>query len=255
MEENHKLALYVAYYLSKFDKTALTNLGYSTWTKAFDDIGNKLSVKKYSIKNWRDEFDPIHGHRVGWYQRPMSPSRVRVANAMGSLEEVEIRGLVIDILNGKINKEPDNLNELLKIVSIEESKSNHFVLRGPTGKKAENFFIEYHRKYAKPIDGDIKDTREYGCGYDFEINSTETYYIEVKGLANKSGGILFTSKEWETAIIYKDKYILAVVRNINESPTIKFLPNPTSVLNAKKNIVTTIQLNWSVTPNNLKNIL
>lgn len=255
MEESHKLALYIAYYLSKFDKTALTNLGYSTWNNSFDDISKKLKVEKHSVRNWRDEFDPIHGHRAGWYQRPMSPSRVRVVNALGDMEEEEIRSLVVDILNGRIKEDSENIQELLRIVSQEESNRNPFILRGPTGRKAEEFFIEYHQKYSKPIGGKIKDTREYGCGYDFEIENFETYYIEVKGMINENGGILFTNKEWETALKYKHRYILAIVRSVNSNPKIDFLPNPTSKLKAKKNIVTTIHLNWSVTPKELKNVI
>jgi len=54
MELNHKLALYISYYLYRFNEEGLNNLGYSTWEKAFVNIAEKLNVKKHSIKNWRD---------------------------------------------------------------------------------------------------------------------------------------------------------------------------------------------------------
>ncbi len=101
MEKNHQQALYVAYYLSRFDKEALNNLKYSTWTEAFNDIATRLNVQKHSVKNWRDEFDPLHGHRAGWHKRAMAPSRIIVADELKKHQEQYIRSLVIDILSGK----------------------------------------------------------------------------------------------------------------------------------------------------------
>lgn len=252
MEEKHKLTLYVSYYLSRFNEEGLSKLGYSTWNEAFDVIAEKLNVNKHSVKNWRDEFDPLHGHRSGWHQRSMSPSRVRIVRALEELKEEEIRGLVADILNGSIKQDTNNLEELLRVVSEGNKKGNSgFILRGPTGRKAEEYFIEHYKKHAEPICSTLTDTRDKGCGYDFEIKTTESYYIEVKGLAEESGGILFTSKEWESAKHAQDKYYLAIVSKINTTPEINFIQNPAARLNPKKNIVTTIQIQWSVSANDL----
>lgn len=254
MEENHKLTLYISYYLSRFNEKGLKELGYSSWNEAFEDIAKRLDVKKHSVRNWRDEFDPIHGYRAGWYQRPMSPSRVRVVRALEGLKEEEIRSIVADILSGSINKETENLKELLKIVSDEDNRGDSkFILRGPTGRKAEEFFIEYYKNHLKPISGTLIDTRDKGCGYDFEIKNSDSYYVEVKGLAEESGGVLLTNKEWEAAKRTQDKYFLAVVSNINSRPNISFIKNPASALKPKKNIVTTIQIQWSVSAKELKN--
>lgn len=255
MEESHKLTLYVSYYLSRFNEEGLQNLNYTTWNEAFTDIANRLNVNIHSVKNWRDEFNPIHGHRAGWYQRPMSPSRVRVVKALEQLNEPELRGLVLDILSGQIKKDQENLNELVNAVSEEKSNRNsQFILRGPTGRKAEEFFKEYHAVHSKPVKGELVDTRDIGCGYDFEIKNTKkTCYIEVKGLANETGGVLFTNKEWETAIRLKDNYILALVNNVNQHPTIQFISSPAEKLQPKMNIVSTIQIQWSVSENQLIN--
>ena len=138
MEINHKLTLYVAYYLARFDKVALKNLGYKNWESSFLDISTKLDVKKHSVRNWRDEFDPLFGYRAGWYQRPMSPSRTNVALALENLDEPEIRAIVEDILSGKIQSDTENLNHLLSIAdeNSDKDKNSSFILRGPTGKKA-----------------------------------------------------------------------------------------------------------------------
>lgn len=254
MEEKHKLVLYISYYLSRFNEVGLRKLGYSTWNKAFDDIAKKLKVNSHSVKNWRDEFDPIHGHRVGWYQRPISPSRVHVVKAMEQLNEPELRGLVLDILSGQIKEDLENFEALVNVVSEEKSNRNsQFILRGPTGRKAEEFFKEYHAAYSIPVKGELIDTRDIGCGYDFEIKNTKTYYIEVKGLAKENGGVLFTNKEWETSFRLKDDYILALVKNVNQYPTIRFISSPAEKLKPKKNIVSTIQIQWSVSENQFIN--
>ena len=143
MEKSHKLTLYVSYYLSRFNNEALTNLNYINWNSAFEDIGKRLNVNPHSVKNWRDEFDPLFGHRAGWYQRPMSPSRVKVAQALEDLNEIQVRGITIDILTGKINEEPEEEGELLSVVTNDtrNKSSRKFILRSPTGKAAENYLF------------------------------------------------------------------------------------------------------------------
>jgi hypothetical protein len=154
MEPNHKLALYVSYYLARFNNEALENLGYTTWKTAFDDIGRRLDVNSHSVKNWRNEFDPLFGHRAGWYQRPMTPSRVQIAQALEELNEIEIRDLVKDILSGKLKKDPDEERQLLSVISEDKSSSKkRFVLRGPTGRFAEEFFMKHHALTNEPFVG------------------------------------------------------------------------------------------------------
>lgn len=257
MENNHKLTLYIAYYLARFDKVALENLGYKNWESCFSDISIKLNVKKHSVRNWRDEFDPLFEHRAGWYQRPMSPSRTYVALALKSLDEPEIRVIIEDILSGKIQSDTKNLNHLLSIANenLDEGKSSLFILRGPTGRKAEQYFIEYHKNNNLPIAGKLIDTRDFGCGYDFEIKSeSNQHFVEVKGLANNTGGILFTNKEWETAKKERTKYTVCIVSNLNDFPEISFINDPFSKLKPRKNIIQTVQVQWSVSNNELQEI-
>lgn len=254
MENNHKLTLFVTYYLARFDKIALKNLGYKNWETSFIDISKKLNVKKHSVRNWRDEFDPLFGYRAGWYQRPMSPSRTNVALALENLDEPEIRAIVEDILLGKIENDTENLSHLLSVADegSDNEKKSIFILRGPTGKKAEQFFIEHYRINKLPLEGELIDTRDLGCGYDFELNSNNTqHFIEVKGLASNIGGILFTNKEWEKAKLEREKYTVCLVSNINESPEISFINDPFSKLNPRKSIIRTVEVQWSVSNNEL----
>ncbi|MEJ7739045.1 MAG: DUF3883 domain-containing protein [Chitinophagaceae bacterium] len=254
MENNHKLGLYVSYYLSRFDVDAYQNLGFGNQIETHNKIGELLSVNPHTVKNWRDEFDPLFGHRAGWYQRPMNPSRIRVAQALENLDEFQVRSIAKDILTGKIQEEPDEEEQLLAIAS-EETKgksTQKFILRTPTGKAAEEYFLKHFSENKKPFEGKLIDCRDLGVGYDFRIESGDSkYFIEVKGLSEFIGGVLFTNKEWTVAKSEGDSYFLCVISNVSDQPEIIFIQNPFEKLKPKKNIYTTIQISWSVTQNQL----
>jgi hypothetical protein len=253
MENNHKLALYVSYYLSRFNDEALKNLGYSSWNEAYDVIGDKLKVKKLSIRNWRDEFNPLFGYRAVWYQRPMSPSIIKVVQALKDLDEQAIRTIVEDILADTFKKNEEEIEQLMNIIidDIKRKTESKFIVRGPTGELAEEF-NKYFKKAKMPLDGDLIDRSDLGIGYDFRIENTENKtFVEVKGLAEMSGGFLFTNKEWTVAQSEGDNYFICVVSNLSEKVEINFIQNPAEKLNPKKNIYTTIQISWSVTQNQL----
>lgn len=50
-------------YLSKFDSEGLKSLGFDSFTEAFNVIGYALGSQPASIKNYRDEFDPLFPNR------------------------------------------------------------------------------------------------------------------------------------------------------------------------------------------------
>lgn len=102
MKEENKLALIVAYYLSKFDQTAYKNLGYKTQSEAHKTISNILGVNINTLKNMRDEFDPYHSNRrKGWHQREILGSRKDVMQKFQNYGEIELREKVQDILRSK----------------------------------------------------------------------------------------------------------------------------------------------------------
>jgi len=239
---NNEQAIILSYYLSRFNDEAVKNLGYKTWKDAFEDLSQKLQINKHTIKNWRDEFDPFHGHRAGWHQRQPRKTISNIISQFELLEEYDIRQIVEELINGNKIDLPEIDNSEKEVIS-----NPIFILRGPTGKKAEQFFIEHHRKNNFPVEGELIDTRDLGCGYDFEIiTGTTLHFVEVKGLASNLGGILFTNKEWEKAKKEREKYTVCLVSNINESPKISFINDPYSKLKPRKNIIQTVQVQWSV---------
>ena len=259
----NQLALIVSYYLSRFDKEGLSNLGFESFNEAFETTAQRLGVRKNYVKLRRDEFDYVYPWRRGW-QRPMDKQIVKTLGAFQDIEEPDLREIVLRILNdGNYNKSDEA--EIL-ISSITEAKKTRgkdkqkrqevFILRGPTGKKAEELFMKYFRQNKFPVLGKLIDKRDYGGGYDFEIqNSNLTIFVEVKGMIDVSGGILFTNKEWMTAEEKKENYFLVIVRSIKKRPEIKVIQNPAAFLNPKKSIYTKIQIQYTATNDELKRLI
>ncbi len=257
MKPQNELALVVAYYLSRLDKEALAKLGYKTFNEAAADIGDILDVKPNTVKNMRDEFDfHLHNKRVGW-RKELKGSRLKVYQMFQMTDDDELTEVIKEILTNKQWTKTDSYEDLHSVLSRDEKdagKAGTFILRGPTGKKAEHYFMEVFANKPFPVKGDLMDCRDLGCGYDFEIKSDEdkSYYVEIKGLAGSDGGVLFTDKEWRTAKKYKNRYYLVIIADVSSNPSIKTIQNPAAKLAANKNIYTTIQVSWSVAKNVLQ---
>jgi hypothetical protein len=258
MKRENSLALIVAYYLSKYDRVGYENLGFKSLTEAHHQIGRILNVNPNSVKNMRDEFDPIHSTpRVGWYQRELRPSRLKVVESFQELSEEELRDIVLEILtdpNFSDSEEGRVITSPLRPKGHSmKGKPGVFVQRGPTGKKAEEYFVNYHSKSGQPLVGKLRDTRDLGCGYDFEIKTEQrSFFVEVKGLESTEGGVVFTSKEWDVAKKAGERYFLVVVRNISDKPEFQIVQDPAHKFDARKNIYTTVQVRWSISERELK---
>lgn len=251
------LAIIVAFYLSKFDKQALNNLNFKNDSEAFETTAKILGVKKNYVKFRRDEFDPIHPWRKGW-RRPMDTRIIKSIEALQDLDEPDLRDIVKRLLSNSDYCDSEEIKQITLLFS--ESKKEKiaigkFILRAPTGRKAEEYFLAYFLQNKKPVDGDLIDCRDLGVGYDFRIECKDkNYFVEVKGLSDFSGGVLFTNKEWLTARSEGDCYFLCIISNLSEEPNIIFIQNPAEKINPKKNIYTSIQINWSVTANQLADL-
>lgn len=257
MTGNNSKALIVSYYLSKFDRIAYRELGFATQIATHSAIGEILDVNPNTVKNMRDEFDSIHDNsRMGWWQRPIRPSRERIIELFEHLEEPELRDVIYEIINpvdnknAELNKTVENIEKLEKHDNKRSERG--YVNRATTGRLAEQFFQEHYRKKGQPVRGELFDRRDDGCGFDFEIISNDvSIKIEVKGLSGAKGGVQFTSKEWDVAKKSGDNYFLAIIKNVESYPSLLFIQNPFKNLEAQKSIHTTIQVRWNVTANQL----
>lgn len=256
MDKGNALALVVAYYLSRHDRSAYTALGYATMKDAHDEIGRILSINPNSVKNMRDEFDPVHdNHRAGWYQRPMLPSRKKILAAFEGLPEKELRDIVMGILREPDFPKKSGLWEaVLPMLSEVEAQSGSnenkytYVPRGVTGSMAEQCFLEHHKSTGLPRPGLIIDKRLEGCGYDFEIidEDGERALIEVKGVDSNRGGISFTSKEWNMAKDRRASYFLAIVLEVSSMPIVHIIQDPASKMAPKQYVFMAAQIRWDI---------
>ncbi|MGY3190385.1 hypothetical protein ACVWXS_005121 [Lysinibacillus sp. TE18511] len=99
----------------------------------------------------------------------------------------------------------------------------------------------------------LVDTRDIGCGYDFEVENTD-HVFEVKGLSGNNGGVLFTDKEWSIAAEKQEDYHLVLVKEcFSDEPTVEVYSNPHLKFNPKKQITTVINVNWGISYSDLNN--
>lgn len=247
MSEGSRLTLVVAFYLSKFDSKALTQLGYSKFKDAYVDIGNRLAVKPSSVKNKRDDFDPLfENSRAGWHQRNLGPSRLKVLNLFNDLSFDALTGIVKDILERPEYRESAEVADIVDVMKKERPEKGRFIPRAATGRMAEDLFAEWFRKDKTPFKGDLEDVRDTGCGYDFLISDKHlSHFVEVKGVAEVDGGLLMTDKEWQTALS-NPNYAIALFVNIRESPELHVIRNPAAVLVPKRLVNLTVSVTWQV---------
>src|ERR1017187_8317914 len=82
-------------YLSKYDSAGLKKLGCESFVEAFNVIGYALGQKPASIKNYRDEFDPLFPNkRKGWHKRPTRDYCLKVFKEYKDLDLETFTGLV-----------------------------------------------------------------------------------------------------------------------------------------------------------------
>src|SRR5580692_5915858 len=85
----------VGLYLSKYDSVGLKRLGFDSFVEAFNVVGYAMGSRPASIKNYRDEFDPLFpNRRKGWHKRKTRDYCMRVFEEYRSLDFESFAGLV-----------------------------------------------------------------------------------------------------------------------------------------------------------------
>ena len=167
---NNILAIIVAFYLSKYNQEGLKNLGFDSFNEAFEKTADLLSVKRNYVKLRRDEFDPIYPWRQGW-KRPMDKRIIRTIEILDDLEETDMRDIVSNILHNPSYRDDEDLKDIVNLIKNTENRkveAGKFILRCPTGKAAEEFFRSFYAQNKLPVEGDLSDCRDLGCGYDYK---------------------------------------------------------------------------------------
>jgi hypothetical protein len=215
-------AVITGLYLSKFSEIALKELGFNSFQEAFNVLGFSLGSNPASIKNYRDEFDPLFpNNRKGWHKRAIRDYCKHFYNEFVNVSFNEFSILIKSFLI-------DNY-ELEEFISKVERKdfSESIAKRLLTGKAAEEYFKKEYSKIQEFNLFNLTDTTNLACGFDYRLSFDSDFYcVEVKGLNEMKGSIQFTEKEYNVAQYMKSNYCLFIVKNFKENPIHDVLFDP-----------------------------
>jgi hypothetical protein len=241
--KREKLIL-VGLYLSKYDSLGLKGLGFENFAEAFNVIGYALESKPASIKNYRDEFDPLFpNHRKGWHKRQIRQYCLRVFEEYKNLDFESFTGLVKSFVGY-------DENVWSEVQGKEESEGeSYFAKRLITGLAAEQYFVSVQPSLPEFRGYALENTTRLGCGYDFRLR-TETQkdfvVVEVKGLKDRIGSLSLTPKEYDVAMTLRERFFLFVVKNFQESPFHEIFQDPLSGrLQFRRSERVMVQVSWS----------
>lgn len=231
-------------YLSKYDLLGLKKLGFEGFAEAFNVIGYAMGSKPASVKNYRDEFDPLFpNRRKGWRKRSIREYCRKVFE--------EYKDLDLDVFTGLIQSfvgYDENVWSEVQAEDEREESDSSFAKRLITGLAAEQYFAEVHSSLREFEGYTLENTTLLGCGYDFRLRSAsfeDFVAVEVKGLRDRAGTLSLTPKEYEVASALKERFFLFVVKNFQESPFHQMFQDPLScLLSFRKQERVVVHVSW-----------
>jgi Domain of unknown function (DUF3883) len=234
-------AIIVAYAMSRLDDLFLKRFGFSSWHRAFSATGDRLGVRPASMKNLRDEFDPIHPNgRRGWHKRPLRPNRQRILGEFCDSSDEAMIDIISRLLAG--DKEVEKV--VVKPLASARDPVANVAERLRTGRLAETYFMENSESICGISAKSLLDCRYQACGFDFGVHGRDLLAIEVKGLKTMRGGILFTDAEWNQANRREDNYWLIVVGGLERHPRAMVVKHPAISLTVTSSIRNVSAISW-----------
>jgi len=216
----------VGLYLSKYDSVGLKRLGFGSFVEAFNVIGYAMASKAGSIKNYRDEFDPLFpNRRKGWHKRKTRSYCLKVFEEYKNLD-IETFSALVKSFFGYDENAWSELQHKGRLAG-----NSNFAQRLITGLAAEQYFESVRPSLSEFEGYGVQNTTRLGCGYDFRMESAAGDHflaVEVKGLDKATGTLSLTPKEHEVAAAMKEHFFLFVVRNFRESPFHEMFRDPLS---------------------------
>ena len=213
-------------YFSKYDLAGVKKLGFGSFAEAFNVIGYALGAKPASVKNYRDEFDPLFpNRRQGWHKRATRDYCLRVFNEYKDLDLEAFSGLVRSF----VGYDNESAWSEMRPEEEKEDRESSFAKRLITGLAAEHYFESVQRELPEFKDCVLENTTRFGCGYDFRLRpqaSNNFLAVEVKGLMGRAGALALTPKEHEVAAALSVRFFLFVVKNFGESPFHEIYQDP-----------------------------
>jgi Domain of unknown function (DUF3883) len=231
-------------YLAKYDSIGLRRLGFRSFVEAYNVIGYALGSQPASIKNYRDEFDPLFPNkRKGWHKRPIRDYCLKVFEEYKSLDIELFTGLIKSFLG-----HDENIWSEVQEKEEGDEGASGFAKRLITGLAAEHYFESVQPSLPEFQGFELENTTRLGCGYDFRLhasNHDRFLAVEVKGLRELTGGLSLTPREYEAAAAMRDRFFLFVVKNFQKSPLHEIFPDPLiGRLEFTKTERITVQVSW-----------
>lgn len=216
-------AIMIGLFLSKYDKKALYSFGFTGFTEAFNVLGYAVETPPSSIKNYRDEFDPYFPNpRQGWHHRKL---REYCRDIMDKTQDLTFEMFYAVVNSFVVDKYVDLCDISQERIITKERK--YMVNRLITGRAAEEYFVMNYRSIPPFNNYNLTDTTNMGCGFDYKLSfDTTNYYVEVKGINERHGGILMSEKEYTMAGDLQERYCLFVVSNFKEKPVHQLFFDP-----------------------------
>lgn len=239
-------------FLSKFGREGLENLGFSSYSEAYNALGYALGGKAASIKNYRQEFDPFFPNgRKGWHKREPRDHCQEMFDRFGGRTMEDLSEILSAFFpeSGTNPRLPDELAEIEPLTDqnlCNESVAKRLI----TGMAAERFFEDRFPGVPEFKGCQLSNVTIYGCGFDYQIqpgNSDIPFIaVEVKGIAAAQGELTLTEKEHRVAALLRERYYLCVVSNFCDEPTLSLFRNPLdSVLDFKRAVRHISTVSWN----------
>jgi Domain of unknown function (DUF3883) len=234
----------IGLYLSKYDSVGLKHLGFDSFAEAFNVFGYAMGSKPASIKNYRDEFDPLFpNRRKGWHKRKTRQYCLSVFEEYKNLDLESFTSLVESFVGYD-----ESARSEFQIKKKSDRRESQFAQRLITGLAAERYFESVRPSLSEFKGYDMQNTTTLGCGYDFRLAnglSEDFLAVEVKGLNGITGTLSLTPKEHQIAMEMRNRFFLFVVRNFREAPFHEIFQDPLSTrLKFRKKERVIVQISW-----------
>jgi hypothetical protein len=111
----------------------------------------------------------------------------------------------------------------------ENDDETSFAKRLITGLAAEHYFESVQPGLPEFSGYVLENTTRLGCGYDFRLRSDankDFLAVEVKGLKQRMGALVFTPKEYEVAAALNNRFFLFVVKDFGRTPFHEIYQDP-----------------------------
>lgn len=232
----------IGYGLAKFDNAFVKEFNQPS-KAAFGRYVVQLGLAntEKAVSNRMDSFDPyFENGRRGWFQRNQREHIKLYIDSLFGNENVHGYANIVKLYIKDFNS---NINIATDIIS--PTQKSRFKQLQETGKEAEFYFQNNYQQIPIFVNGLIEDARLWGDGYDFQIQCNSDYLLaEIKGLRTDKGSIRMTQNEYNKALEYKNSYILVVVSNLQNTPKLSYIENPSQVISLTPKETNSVQINY-----------